>query len=48
VTSDETFRSEMNELGQPPAYRGPAEAKASIDAMQERMQALVDTYDLAE
>src|SRR5918996_5358980 len=48
VTSDDDFRSEMNELGQPPAYRGPAEAKASIDAMQQDMQALVDTYDLAE
>jgi tripartite-type tricarboxylate transporter receptor subunit TctC len=48
VTSNEDFRAEMNELGQPPAYRGPAEAKASIDAMQEDMQALVDTYDLAE
>jgi tripartite-type tricarboxylate transporter receptor subunit TctC len=48
VTSDENFRSEMNELGQPPVYRGPAEAKASIDAMQSDMQALVDTYDLAE
>jgi tripartite-type tricarboxylate transporter receptor subunit TctC len=48
VTSNEDFRSEMNELGQPPAYRGPAEAKASIDAMQGDMQALVDTYDLAE
>ena len=48
VTSNEDFRSEMNDLGQPPAYRGPAEAKASIDAMQEDMQALVDAYDLAE
>jgi tripartite-type tricarboxylate transporter receptor subunit TctC len=48
VTSNEDFRSEMNELGQPPAYRGPAEAKASIDAMQGDMQALVDAYDLAE
>jgi tripartite-type tricarboxylate transporter receptor subunit TctC len=48
VTSDEQFRAEMNELGQPPAYRGPTEAKASIDAMQKDMQALVDTYDLAE
>jgi tripartite-type tricarboxylate transporter receptor subunit TctC len=48
VTSDESFRTEMNDLGQPPAYRGPAEAKASIDAMQGDMQALVDAYDLAE
>jgi tripartite-type tricarboxylate transporter receptor subunit TctC len=48
VTANEDFRSEMNELGQPPAYRGPAEGKASIDAMQEEVQALVDTYDLAE
>ncbi len=48
VTSNEDFRAEMNELGQPPAFRGPAEAKASIDAMQADMQALVDAYDLAE
>ena len=48
VTSNEDFQAAMNELGQPPAYRGPEEAKASIDAMQERMQSLVDTYDLAE
>jgi hypothetical protein len=38
----------MNELGQPPACRGPAEAKAPIDAMQGNMQALVDAYGLAE
>jgi tripartite-type tricarboxylate transporter receptor subunit TctC len=48
VTSNEDFRSEMNELGQPPAYRDPTEARASIDAMQGDMQALVDAYDLAE
>jgi tripartite-type tricarboxylate transporter receptor subunit TctC len=48
VTSNDDFRAEMNDLGQPPAYRGPAEAKASIDAMQQDMQALVDTYGLAE
>jgi tripartite-type tricarboxylate transporter receptor subunit TctC len=48
VTSNEDFRKEMNKIGQPPAYRGPDEAKASITAMQERMQALVDKYDLAE
>ncbi len=38
----------MNELGQPPAYRGPDETEAAIGEMQERMQSLVDTYDLAE
>jgi tripartite-type tricarboxylate transporter receptor subunit TctC len=48
VTSNENFRNEMNELGQPPAFRGPDEAKASIEAMQERMQAIVDANDLAE
>jgi tripartite-type tricarboxylate transporter receptor subunit TctC len=48
VTSNEDFRSEMNELGQPPAYRGPDEAKESIGAMQERMQAIVDANNLAE
>ena len=48
VASNEDFRAEMNDLGQPPAYRGPAEAKESIDAMQQDMQALVDAYDLAE
>lgn len=48
VTSDEEFRAEMNELGQPPAYRGPDEAAESIDTLREQMQALVDEYDLAE
>ena len=48
VTSNEDFRAEMNELGQPPAYRGPDETEAAIGEMQERMQSLVDTYDLAE
>jgi tripartite-type tricarboxylate transporter receptor subunit TctC len=48
VSANEDFRNEMNELGQPPVYRGPAEAKASIDAMQERMQAIVDKNNLAE
>lgn len=48
VTSNEDFQTEMNKIGQPPAYRGPAETKAAIDAMQNDMQALVDKYDLAE
>lgn len=48
VTSSEDFRAEMNEIGQPPAYRGPDETQAAIDAMQQNMQALVDAYDLAE
>jgi tripartite-type tricarboxylate transporter receptor subunit TctC len=48
VTANEDFRAEMNELGQPPAYRGPDETEAAIGEMQERMQSLVDTYDLAE
>ena len=48
VTGNEDFKKEMNELGQPPVFRGPPEAKVSIDDMQQRMQALVDTYDLAE
>jgi tripartite-type tricarboxylate transporter receptor subunit TctC len=48
VTGNEDFRTEMNDLGQPPTYRGPDETQAAIDDMQARMQALVDTYDLAE
>jgi len=48
VTANEDFRKEMNEIGQPPAYRGPDEAKASIAAMQERMQTIVDKNNLAE
>lgn len=48
VTSDEGFRTDMNALGQPPAYRGPDETQAAIGDMQVRMQSLVDTYDLAQ
>ena len=48
VSANEDFRKEMNELGQPPVYRGPDEAKASIASMQERMQAIVDKNNLAE
>lgn len=48
VTNNEEFRAEMNGLGQPPAYRGPDETAAAVEDMRERMQALVDKYDLAE
>ena len=48
VTQDKGFQADMNKIGQPPAYRGPAEMKTSIDGMRERMQALVDKYKLAK
>lgn len=48
VTKDPGFREGMQKIGQPPAFRGPAEANSSIDDMRARMQALVDKYDLGE
>lgn len=48
VVANPDFRADMQKIGQPPAFRGPKEAQASIDGMRERMQALVDKYDLAE
>ena len=48
VTENSEFRAAMKKIGQPSAYRGPAEAQASIDGMGKRMKALVDKYDLAK
>ncbi|MCG8548549.1 MAG: tripartite tricarboxylate transporter substrate binding protein [Alphaproteobacteria bacterium] len=48
VTKDAGFRAAMNKIGQPPTYRGPAQAQASIDSMAKRMKALVVKYDLAK
>lgn len=48
VTENSEFRAAMKKIGQPSAYRGPAEAQASIDGMRKRMKALVDKYDLAK
>lgn len=48
VSKDDGFRAAMKKIGQPPAYRGPAEAQASIEGMAKRMKALVDKYGLAK
>ena len=48
VTESKAFHEEMDKLGQPPAYRGPQEAKKSIDQMTRDMQGLVEKYDLAK
>lgn len=48
VTENSEFRAAMKKIGQPPAYRGPAEAQSSIDGMRKRMKALVDKYGLAK
>jgi putative tricarboxylic transport membrane protein len=48
VTQDAKFREDMQKIGQPPAFRGPEKASASINDMTKRMQALVDKYDLGE
>ncbi len=48
VTASSDFRAAMKKIGQPAAYRGPAEAQASIDGMAKRMKGLVDKYKLAK
>jgi tripartite-type tricarboxylate transporter receptor subunit TctC len=48
VTKDAGFQAAMKKIGQPPVFRGPAKAQASIDGMAKRMKALVDKYDLAK
>jgi tripartite-type tricarboxylate transporter receptor subunit TctC len=48
VTKDDGFRAAMKKLGQPPVFRGPDDAQASIEGMAKRMKALVDKYDLAK
>ena len=46
VTREPGFRADMQKIGQPPAFRDPSAASASIDTMRGHMQALVDKYDL--
>jgi tripartite-type tricarboxylate transporter receptor subunit TctC len=48
VGSDPKFIEDMNKAGNPAAYRGPVEAKKSVDRMTKDMQEVVDKYDLAK
>lgn len=48
VVDNPQFREEMDRIGQPPAYRGPAEAKTAIEQMTRDMKALVDKHRLAQ
>jgi tripartite-type tricarboxylate transporter receptor subunit TctC len=48
VTENPKFREEMDQLGQPAAYKDPAESKRLLDAMGTSLQALVAKYKLAE
>ena len=48
VTKDTGFQADMNKLGQPPAFRGPAKMGSSVDTMRKEMQALIDKYGLAK
>lgn len=48
VVDNPAFREEMDKIGQPPAYRGPEEARKSVDQMTRDMQKLVEKYDLAK
>jgi len=48
VTKIPDFRSAMNKIGQPPAYRDPAATDAALKEMREHMQDLVDKYHLAK
>jgi tripartite-type tricarboxylate transporter receptor subunit TctC len=42
------FKAEMDKIGQPAAFRGPAGAQQAIDQMTRDMQTLVDKYKLAK
>jgi len=48
VTDNPEFQAEMDTLGQPVSYAGPEEAAAMVTRMTADMQAIVDTYKLAE
>jgi tripartite-type tricarboxylate transporter receptor subunit TctC len=46
VVKGEQFGKDMLKIGQPPAYRGPVDAQASIDAMTANMKRLVEKNNL--
>lgn len=48
VAGDPQFQAEMDKVGQPPAFRGPADAQKAIDQMTRDMRALVEKYNLAK
>jgi tripartite-type tricarboxylate transporter receptor subunit TctC len=48
VVADPAFQSESNKIGQPPEYRGPAEAQAAITAMTKDIQEVVQRNNLAQ
>jgi tripartite-type tricarboxylate transporter receptor subunit TctC len=48
VTDNPKFREEMDKLGQPAAYKDPAETRRLLDGLTTSLQALVTKYKLAE
>ncbi len=48
VVDNSQFQSEMDKIGQPAGYRGPAEAQQAVDKMTKDMQVLVEKYNLAK
>jgi tripartite-type tricarboxylate transporter receptor subunit TctC len=48
VVDNPQFQAEMDKIGQPAGFRGPADAQKAIDQMTRDMQTLVDKYTLAK
>lgn len=48
VTSNPKFKEDMNNAGNPAAFRGPAEAKKAVDSMTQEMREVVEKYHLAK
>jgi tripartite-type tricarboxylate transporter receptor subunit TctC len=48
VVDTPQFQKEMDNVGQPAEYRGPADTQKGIDQMTRDIQVLVDKYNLAK
>lgn len=48
VVDTPQFQAEMDKVGQPAGYRGPADAQKAVDQMTRDIQALVEKYKLAK
>lgn len=48
IASDPKFKEDMDNSGNPAEFRGPAEAKKSVDRMTKDMREVVEKYNLAK